>query len=283
MGYERRYNPALQFNSREAFVAYMNEDQPVRPANIMNIVAINQGKRPLTMLEPQAVSLRPTEVSELMNDGHIVVDTRSEAIFGGGHIPGTYNIQLNSSEFEQRVGWVTPLDVPLLLVVESWEDAQWALHALAFVGLDQRVKGYLAGGMWAWLDEGLPHDTLPQLSVYQLQDQLLGGLEMRVLDVRETSEWDDGHIEQADYMNYKHLRERISALPLNKDEHVSVVCARGLRSSTACSILRMNGYKNVYNVTGGMSAWSSAGLPMIDARGRVIRETQAAKPEWFEL
>jgi hypothetical protein len=32
-----------------------------------------------------------------------------------------------------------------------------------------------------------------------------------------------------------------------------------------------------------MSAWSSAGLPMIDAAGREIREPQAAKPEWFEL
>ena len=106
---------------------------------------------------------------------------------------------------------------------------------------------------------------------------------MQVLDVRETSEWDAGHIDNAQYMNYKFLSDRIEQLQLQREHHISVLCARGLRSSTACSILLMNGYKHIYNVTGGMSAWSSAGLPMIDVAGQVIHEPQAAKPEWFEL
>lgn len=261
----------------------MNEDQPVRPANIVNIVAINQGKRPLTMDEPYARPLGAQEVFELMNAGHLVIDTRSEAAFGGGHVPNAYNIQLCSSEFEQRVGWVTPLDVPIILVVDDHAQAQRAMHALGFVGLDQRVKGYLAGGMKAWLNAGLPHKTLPQISVYQLQVHLQNGLDMKVLDVRETSEWDAGHIAIAQYMNYKHPPERANALPFEPDDHVAVVCAGGLRSSTACSMLSMKGYKNLYNVTGGMNAWSAAGLPMIDWEGVEVREPRAAKPEWFEL
>jgi len=243
----------------------MVQDQPVRPANIVNIVAINQGKRPLTMDQPLASALNVEELSQLIADGHVVVDTRTEAAFGAGHIPGAYNIQLASPEFEQRVGWVVPPDVPMLLVLENDADGPQAMHALAFLGLDQRVAGYLRGnGINAWIDAGKPLATLTQISVFQLADHLKNGLDMQVLDVRETSEWDDGHIEDAHYMNYKFLRQQIDEVTVKPDQHVSVLCARGLRSSTACSILLMNGYKHVHNVTGGMSAWKAAKLPMID-------------------
>jgi len=261
----------------------MNQDQPVRPANIVNIVAINQGKKPLTMDEPHTSVLSPQKVSNLIGEGCIVIDTRSEAAFGAGHIPGAYNIQLTSAEFEQRVGWVTPLEVPMILVLESDADIQKALNALAFLGLDQRVRGLLVGGMKAWVNAGFPHTTVPQLSVTQLNEHLKNGLNMQVLDVRETSEWDDGHIEQAHYMNYKFLRDQIEQLTVAPNQHISVVCAGGLRSSTACSILLMNGYKHIYNVTGGMTSWSAAGLPMVDGAGNVVTKFHAPKPEWFEL
>lgn len=243
----------------------MTRDQPVRPANIVNIVAINQGKRPLTIDEPQAPGLSPQEVARLIEQEHIVVDARSQGMFGAGHIPGAYNIQLDSPEFEQRVGWVTPLDVPMILVLEHDAEAQRAMHALAFLGLDHRVEGFLVDGVTAWLNSGLPVETLPQLSVQQLHGflQSRNGIDMQVLDVRETSEWDAGHIEGAHYMNYKQLREQIEQLSLTPDDHISVVCAGGLRSSTACSILMMNGYRHLYNTTGGMGAWTAANLPLV--------------------
>lgn len=283
VGYEKRYNLSLQFSSKESFIEYMNQDQPARPANIVNIVAINQGKRPLTMDAPRAEMLTAGAVNAMLagDDSLIVVDARSEAAFGAGHIPGAYNIQLSSSEFEQRAGWVTPLDAPMILVLDADSQADEALFKLAFLGLDQRVKGYLGGGMRAWQDEGLPTNTVTQISVHQLQQFLNNDTQMNVLDVRETSEWDDGHINGAYYMNYKTLRENIDRLPLDRQENISVLCARGLRSSTACSILKMNGYTNIHNVTGGMSAWASARLPMVDAHGNPVKG-HASKPEWFE-
>jgi hydroxyacylglutathione hydrolase len=147
---------------------------------------------------------------------------------------------------------------------------------------DQRVKGYLAGGIKSWIGAGFATKTIPQISVHQLQDHLNNGINMKVLDVRETSEWDDGHISGANYMNYKTMRENIDQLGLDKNDHISVLCARGLRSSTACSILKMNGFENIYNVTGGMSAWASARLPMVDNEGNPVTAQAADKPEWFE-
>ena len=71
-------------------------------------------------------------------------------------------------------------------------------------------------------------------------------------------------------MNYKTLRQNIDRLPLRQDDKIDVLCAGGLRSSTACSILKMNGFRNIYNVTGGMSAWASARLPMVDGAGKSV-------------
>ncbi len=248
----------------------MNQDQPLRPANIANIVAINQGRKPLSMDIPHIPALMPDEVMEMIDADHLVIDTRSEAAFGAGHIPNAYNIQLSSSEFEQRVGWVTPLETPIVLILDDPSMLQATLSKLAFLGLDSRMKGYLLGGMLGWLKRGLPTKTLPQLNVQQLQAHLQNGMNMQVLDVRETSEWDAGHIETAHYMNYKVLRERIDQLTCTPDQHISIVCARGLRSSTAASILLQHGFNHIYNITGGMTAWKAAALPMIDAEGCAI-------------
>lgn len=241
----------------------------MRPANIGNIVAINQGVRPLTKSLPDIKPLGAVELSGLLEAGSICIDTRSQASFGGSHIPGAYSIQLSSSEFEQRVGWVTPQSVPICLIAETAVEAQNALRKLAFVGLDSRVQGYLSGGMEQWLDAGLRYHTVPQISVYQLSDMLEAGEGMNVLDVRETSEWDEGHIERAHHLNYKFIEERIGELTLDKDNPIAVICAGGLRSSTAGSILLMKGFSRVYNTTGGAGAWRAAGLPMIDKDGTI--------------
>ena len=246
----------------------MNQEQPLRPANIANIVGINQGKRPLTMETPVAEALSPAAANELMQNGCLVIDSRSSATFGAGHIPGAYNMQLSSSEFEQRVGWVAPIDAPMILVTNTAEEAQRAIYLLAFLGLDQRVKGFVEGGMEAWASAGLPVSKLEQMSVQTLYQKLQSNGH-QVLDVRETSEWDEGHVENAHYMNFKVIRNRIGELSLTPEDHVAIVCATGKRSSTAGSILLMNGYQHVVNVIGGMTAWREAGYPMINAEGAV--------------
>lgn len=241
----------------------MCEGQPTRPANILEIVAINQGKSPLTMDEPTAPALLPGRFSELIAAGHLVVDTRDSAAFGGGHIPGAFNVKMTSPEFEQRVGWVVPLEVPMLLVLDDDGLERSVLHKLAFLGLDSRVRGFLAGGMGAWIGAGMPHNTLPQISVHELREQLVDSGGMRALDVREEAEWDEGHIEGASPMSFKVLGDHLDEIGIGPVDEVAVVCATGIRSSTACSILLRNGYENIYNVTGGMSAWNAARLPTV--------------------
>ena len=263
LGYERRNNPALRFTDRDAFVAFMTADQPVRPANIANIVAINQGVRPLTMEAPSAPGLTPDGVSGLQAQGHMVIDTRRSRQFGEGHVPGSLHVHLSSPEFEQRVGWVTPADAPVVLVLEQDDEIALALKALAFVGLDRRVAGYLAGGVNAWAKSVGALDTLDQIEVGALHARLGVDRELRVLDVREPSEWRAGHIAGAAQLSYKHLTARFAELDLSSASRVAIVCHSGARSSTAASILRRRGVPGVANVVGGMVAWSAAGLPTV--------------------
>ena len=242
----------------------MNAEQPLRPANIVNIVEINQGKRPLTMAPPKAKPLSADEVEALVQADHIVVDTRNSADFGAGHIPNAFNIQIASGDFEQRVGWVTPPDVPMVLVSDSDTDAQRAMHLLAFLGLDNRVSGALAGGMSGWLKAGKIYESLSQITIYDLYEHLQAEEpQVKVLDVRELSEWEGGHINVARYMNFKEIRTRLSELNFQVEDHIAVICASGQRSSIAGSILLQNGFQHPYNVTGGMNAWKNAGLPTV--------------------
>jgi rhodanese-related sulfurtransferase len=269
LGYERRNNPALRFDDREAFVAFMTGDQPARPANMANIVAINQGRRPLTMEAPVPQALAPLTVASLLAGGHVVVDTRRGSQFAAGHVPGAINVQLASPEFEQRVGWTAPADAGLILVLDQDAEAAAAMRALAFVGLDSRVSGYLAGGMRTWAAAGLDVATLDEIDVLALRDRLTGDAPVRVLDVRERAEWDAGHVPGSDQVSYKSIARDPRAAMRREGEFVAVVCQSGGRSSTAASLLLRAGARRVVNVTGGTQAWIAAGLPV--ERGRGVR------------
>ena len=187
VGYERRHNPALRFGDRDAFVRFMNVDQPARPANVATIVAINQGRRPLTMGAPSASALSLDAFVARRAAGAVVVDTRSTAAYAAAHVPGVCHVHLTNAEFEQRVGWLVPPDAPILLVLERDADLARALHALAFVGLDSRVEGSLKGGMRAWVAAGRPMTMLPQITVHELRDRIAAADGQRTLDVRMTA------------------------------------------------------------------------------------------------
>lgn len=249
----------------------MTADQPARPANIAHIVAINQGRRPLTMDEPAAPPLEPASVVALLERGGVVVDTRSTAAVCDGCVPGSYHVHLTNAEFEQRVGWITPLDAPIVLVLERDSDVPVALRALAFVGLDARVQGYLAGGFGAWVRAGYAREKLEQISAQDLHAQLGSGSGIRVLDVREPREWDKGHIRGADNLVFTQLSARIAEVPFAPQTTVAVVCAGGSSSATAASVLRRHGFSGVRNLAGGLRAWTDAGLPLVDGTGAMCR------------
>ena len=82
-----------------------------------------------------------------------------------------------------------------------------------------------------------------------------------VLDVREKSEWSDGHIANAKHIPLGQIKDRLSDLEKYKGKPIIAVCRSGNRSGHACGTLKKAGFENLHNLAGGMQAWEQAGLP----------------------
>ena len=92
--------------------------------------------------------------------------------------------------------------------------------------------------------------------------QLLNHDDAVLIDVREDSEFKDGHIIDARHIPLGKLSDRLSELEPFREKPVVVNCRSGHRSASACAKLRQNGFNTVYNLKGGIMAWQSAGLPL---------------------
>ena len=83
-----------------------------------------------------------------------------------------------------------------------------------------------------------------------------------VLDVREEKEFNNGHILNAKLIPLGKLTEQMSELERYRERPLVVVCRSGQRSASACAVLGKQGYKQAYNLEGGILAWQKAGLPL---------------------
>jgi rhodanese-related sulfurtransferase len=194
----------------------------------------------------------------MQRGGHLILDTRPSSQYGTGHILGSLNIGLGG-QFASWAGSIIKPDIPLLIVAEDFDGVREARMRLARVGIE-RVSGYLKDGVLAWHEAGLPLATMEQISVQELQQRIDENSVDTIIDVRRAPEWTSGHISSAIHMPLNHLSE--SALSLNRDAKIAVLCAGGFRSSIASSVLEQLGFRSVSNVVGGMTAWLNAKLAM---------------------
>jgi rhodanese-related sulfurtransferase len=82
-----------------------------------------------------------------------------------------------------------------------------------------------------------------------------------LIDVREQSEWNQGHAPGATLIPLGSVANRLTDIPRDRD--VLLICRSGNRSGAAQRQLQQLGYQRVFNVTGGMNAWANAGLPVL--------------------
>ena len=82
-----------------------------------------------------------------------------------------------------------------------------------------------------------------------------------ILDVRSKEEFDSGHIEGAYLIPVSELENRLAEL--SKDKPIIVYCRSGNRSTSAVNILLEKGFKEIFNMTGGITEWQSKGFPVI--------------------
>ena len=81
-----------------------------------------------------------------------------------------------------------------------------------------------------------------------------------IVDVRETSEWEQGHVPGAAHVSKSYLEQDIEAAVPDRSTPVVLYCAGGIRSLFAGQTLAQMGYTNVTSMSGGFQAWKSNGL-----------------------
>ncbi|MGV3483560.1 MAG: MBL fold metallo-hydrolase [Planctomycetaceae bacterium] len=259
LGFERRFSSVLSPKPEEQWIGELMSDMPLAPPYFRRMKKVNQeGPAILGPELPGQRRIGAKEIHERVCEKCLILDVRSKEAFAAAHIPGAINIPFGA-QLATWAGWVLPYDRPIQMVVDNAAQVPEVVTHLIRVGFDD-IQGYLQGGMESWETSGYPIATLSTMSVQDLQGQLSQSRDRTtVLDVRTEKEWNAGHIEGAMHIHGGKLQESFASVP--KDKPVAVICGSGYRASIASSFLKREGYADVTNVIGGMSAWKAAGLP----------------------
>lgn len=102
--------------------------------------------------------------------------------------------------------------------------------------------------------------STPSIDIAEL-DALLNQNAVRVLDVREDSEFRRGHLPNAVHVPVKKLPDRIGKL--KRDKPYAVICATGSRSNHATTYLLEQGFAGAVSVKGGTNAWARSGRAIV--------------------
>ncbi len=250
VGFERRHNPALNQPDADAFARFILADQPSVPAYWRHMRPLNQeGAAPTAELaDPRPMT--SDQVAHAAGHGATIIDARDPAEYAEGHVPGSISIGL-ADTFGTWAGSVVPIDREVVLVLAASDDLEPAVVQLRRAGFD-RVVGYLDGGFDAWTGD---RDRLEQREAADVSVDS----SFTILDVREPSEWREGHVAGAVHIPGAQLPSRMDDVPAGP---MLVMCGSGYRSAIAASLLQREGRTEVAHVIGGMSAYRSAGLPI---------------------
>lgn len=253
VGYEKMFNPALQYQSQDEFVEYILSEQPEAPRYFAVMKRVNKEGPALVSDQPVPL-LDAAELEQLLKQGATVVDIRSANAFAEGHVPGTINIP--ASMLAGWAGWLLDYERPYYLIADPSE-CESARRVLLDIGADR---------LSAVIDASSPEtrarmtEKTPNRSPGELAPGIQNG-QYHLVDVRNQSEWETGAIPQAQHHFLGRLPETLDQIP--RDRPVVVQCLSGGRSAIAASLLQARGF-DVINMAGGITAWKNDQLPVSD-------------------
>jgi hydroxyacylglutathione hydrolase len=247
LGFERRHNDVARAAAGDflKFRETIARGLPVAPAYYPHVRALNH--RGATLSDRRPLPL----LGDPLPSGAALLDPRPPHLYGAGHRRGALNIVGNDS-FAVRCGAVVAFGIPIVLLTRDEEQAERLRAQLSIIGFDD-VRGYA---------EPIAASDEATATTQQLDARTAGRLAEEgatLVDVRERSEYLEGHAPGARHIPYEQLEQRIGEVP--RERTLVVYCASGVRSSLATSILERHGLAAA-NLRGGFNAWRNAGLPI---------------------
>lgn len=273
IGAERFANPtfALAGALPDVFRAQALGDLGRFPAYYAHMAGLNRrGPRVLgrLILPP---GLDPAAFEAAAAKGPTIVDARDRESFAAGHVPGSLNIELDST-FAGYVGWLLPFGAPVLFVLpdEPPDALEQGTTELLRIGYEW-VPGWLAGGVAAWTESGRALSSYATTTMRAAHDARAEGTEAGILlDVRQPIEWqNDGVVPGAERIFVADLPARLAELAaeLPAGAPVTVFCKSGSRAAIAASLLDGAGIDVRLVPLGGAARWPEplARLPIGEA------------------
>ncbi|PXW98869.1 MBL fold metallo-hydrolase [Mycolicibacterium moriokaense] len=239
-------NPLLQATDENAFVTQLLGSLGSHPPYFRRLGEINRLGPPLLDGAPKLASLGVDEVWTRLADGAVLIDARPVDRFAAAHVRGAISIPLRPV-FASWLGWLAPTDRPLIIVADADQDSSDIAWQAAKIGYEN-IVGELDGAMAAWTAAG--HDTasIPLTRAGRIDGR-------RVLDIRQRSEYLDGHLPGAMHVELGDIAHRAAEVP---DEPTVVMCGHGERAMGAASLLEAAGHHDLVVLAGGPPDWAAA-------------------------
>ena len=277
IGAEKRQNPALT-QDQERWVADTLaglDDYPAYYAHMAPTNSTDPGETAPDLSAPEHAD--KATLAARIDSGEWVVDLRTRTAFAAGHLTGTLNFGLDG-QFATYLGWLIPWGTPLTLLGDTPEQVAQAQRELVRIGIDQ-LAGAATGSPQDWTTKDL--DSFDR-AVFADLAQARHHRPVTVLDVRRSSEYDDGHIEGAVNIPLHDLLDRIHEVPGGEvpggevpggevpggevsGPQVWVHCASGYRASIAASVLTARRVPVVAVDDSFDDNAAASGLPITDA------------------
>ena len=250
IGEEKKANYALRPQSKEEFIKAVTTGLDAAPSYFAVNAKINkEGYDSLAEVKTKGLTpLSVKDVKKKMDEDIIVLDTRKESLFTQGFIPGSIFIGLEG-RFAEWAATLIPFQQRIILVTDKGKEEETIIR-LARVGFD-KVEGYLKGGFEAWKKAGEKIDMIIDVEPDELALDIKHDPKLTVLDVRRETEFAQGHVKNATNLPLSEMTDLVQIANIEDDQNLYVHCGGGYRSVIASSILKRQGYHNLWNVAGG--------------------------------
>lgn len=251
LGYERRFNSALKLAQVDAagFVKDILSGQPAPPLYFATMKRVNRDGAAVTGGVPAVLRLSASEFSKIAADRSVrILDTReNRETFDASHVARAISAPLRTPSFASSAGSYLNASDKILLVLEGEADVDLAVRQLYRIGFDNVVG-------WISFVEAkvaaLATSTITRIpfSKFNVAESRAEGV---IIDVRNPSEFERGHLDGAFSYPYTRLKTHLDELP--KDRRLFVYCGSGQRAALASSFLREQGF-DVVHVDGAFSS-----------------------------
>ena len=244
IGFERRFNAALQIETEQDFVAESASVSAPKPPNMTRLVELNRGPHVAAVAEVVELPAAPAEAT--------VLDVRPAPSYLAGHAHGALNVPVSGTSFATKAGFLLDPAAAIVVQAANAAEAEQAIRGLRSIGFLQ-LEGYVLG-------EG--PERIEAVDLDELDELLKKGAEL--IDVRERDERDSGYIAGSRNIPYRLLP--VAGADVPTDRPVVTICESGARAVVAASILAARGVDARPVLEGGIGAWAARGGQMVEFR-----------------